>query len=306
MTNIFINSTLDINSKAILKKAISVDKIVEGYKRDFNIDVQKYFSSNENIFIYECQNTKFQFYYPFGIEGDSSFYEQLQKFDWYYMPWKWEHQKVKEILKGNEKVLEVGSGDFGFIEKMNQLDFDIVGLELNEEAILKAKQKNLNVIEETIQDHAHKMLEYYDVVCSFQVLEHIADVRSFLESQMLCLKKGGKLIVGVPNNKSFIRFCNGGLLNKPPHHMGLWDEVSLKKLAGIFNIKLERIYFEPLQDYHVQWYLNTIYDHKIARNRILRGVFKIFKLKPILLKIIKINQKNIQGHTMIAVFSKTQ
>lgn len=43
----------------------------------------------------------------------------------------------------------------------------------------------------------------FDVVTFFQVLEHIADVHSFLTSALLTLKTGGKVILAVPNNEPY-------------------------------------------------------------------------------------------------------
>ena len=37
------------------------------------------------------------------------FYQKSQKINWYYMPWKWEHQAVLVILSGDEKILEAST-----------------------------------------------------------------------------------------------------------------------------------------------------------------------------------------------------
>lgn len=299
-----INSPLTIHSKAHLLKTINVDDLISHYQKKFKIDVSNYFQDLNNIGIYQCDKTSYRFYYPFNIDGDSSFYEKLQSFEWYYMPWKWEHEKVKSLFKGHERILEVGSGDFGFVDKLQHNDFHIFGLELNVDSILKAKQLNLNVIDETIEKHAQRHPNSYDVVCSFQVLEHIHDVRSFIRAQIDCLKEDGKLIVAVPNNDSFIKSSDGGLLNKPPHHMGLWNSTALKGLADCFNLKIENIYYEPLQDYHVNWYIDSVIKSKVKPYKNFNKIFKKLKLKRLLAYYVRLNQKNINGHTMLAIYKK--
>ncbi len=300
-----IKSPLVVSGDAILKEIIDTDKVIKMYQSQFNIDVNKYFGKIKKFGIYECANTKYRFYYPFNIDGDGEFYEKLQKFEWYYMPWKWENEITLKSVEKGDKILEVGSGGLGFLEKMQQKSFDITGLELNEQSVIKAKEKDLKVLNETIQEHSKNNTNKYDVVCSFQVLEHISDVHSFLKTQIDCLKKGGKLIISVPNNDSFIKLTDGGgLLNKPPHHMGLWDEKSLKKITKIFNLKVENIDFEPLQKYHFDWYINSIIKEKIYKNRFYRKVFNKFKLKNILIKIVKRFQYKIHGHSIMVTYTK--
>jgi len=301
-----LDSPLALHSTAQLVQNIDVKELIFHYQKKFKIDVSKYFHGFDEIGIYECNTTNYKFYYPFNIDGDSAFYRKLQDFEWYYMPWKWEHEKVKGLLKGHEHILEVGSGDFGFVERMQNEGFAISGLELNEDSVIKAKQRNLNGIEESIQNHAKTYSNTYDIVCAFQVLEHIWDVRSFIEAKIDCLKKEGKLVVAVPNNDSFIRYSDGGLLNKPPHHMGLWNATSLTKLVECFNLELEKIYYEPLQDYHLNWYVDSLIASKFKPHGNLYRLLKKLKLKRWIYHYAKMNQKNIKGHSMLAVYKKVR
>lgn len=300
-----IESPLAVDSTARLVKTIDVNELIFNYNSKFNIDVSNYFIGKSEIGLYECSKTSYRFYHPFDIDGDSTFYKKLQDFDWYYMPWKWEHEKVKSLLKGNEHVLEVGSGNFGFVERMHNDGFSISGLELNEDCVFDARRRNLNAMENSIQDHARLHSNTYDIVCSFQVLEHISDVRSFLEAEIDCLKIGCKLIVAVPNNDSFIKITDGGLLNMPPHHMGLWDVRSLTKLTECFKLELDAIYYEPLQDYHIDWYVDSIIKVKFRTSETLYKIFKKLKLKRWLFRYAKLNQKNIKGHSMLVIYTKT-
>jgi SAM-dependent methyltransferase len=300
----FIDSTLTKNSKARLIETIPVNQLIKGYKKELKIDVSRFFKDIPEIGIYECEKTKYRFYYPFNIEGDSSFYQELQQYDWYYMPWKWEHETIKNILSINEKILEVGSGGLGFVERMQQSGFNITGLELNRDSIVKGEKLNLNVLNETIQEHSTKHFEEYNVVCSFQVLEHISDVESFLKAQIDCLKKGGKLIISVPNNSSFIKLTSGLYLNKPPHHMGLWDKKSLISLTKLFDLKIEKVMFEPLAKYHLDWYISLTTQNKIYKVKLFKVAFKKLKIKNIYTSLIKKFRTKIKGHSMLVVYNK--
>ena len=220
------------------------------------------------------------------------------------MPWKWEHDVTKKLLSGCEKVLEVGSGGLGFVENLYKSGFDITGLELNSQSIIKAHEKGLNVLNETVQDHAKKCFGKYDLVCSYQVLEHITEANSFIKAQVDCLKKGGKLIISVPNNDSFIKLTKGGLLNFPPHHMGLWNKKSLMSLVNLFDLKVDKILYEPLQEYHLDWFVNSTINGKIYKNRIMRIIFEKLKLRKIYSDLIKKIKTKIHGHTIMVIYTK--
>ncbi len=304
MLNKKIQSPLDVSGDALLKEIIDTDKVIKMYQSQFNIDVNKYFKKIKEFGIYECIKTKYRFFYPFNIDGDGKFYEQLQNFDWYYMPWKWENEIALKILKEDDKILEVGSGGLGFLEKLYKLGYNITGLELNEDSVLKGKQKDLKVLNETIQQHSLSNLGIYDVVCSYQVLEHISEVHSFIKAQVDCLKIGGKLIISVPNNDSFIKLNEGGLLNKPPHHMGLWNKNSLLNISSIFGLKVDKILYEPLQDYHINWFINSTIEERIFKNRYSRYLFKKLRLKNIYTKMVKNFKTKIHGHSIMVVYIK--
>jgi 2-polyprenyl-3-methyl-5-hydroxy-6-metoxy-1,4-benzoquinol methylase len=242
-----------------------VGEIVNAYQKALKIDVSAYFEGLGEIEICECPETKFRFYSPAHLAGDSAFYEQLQAFTWYYMPWKWEHQTVKDAIRKNEKVLEIGCGVGSFIKKCQEDGIDALGLELNQNAVREAVRNNVNVVGKDIADIAGETPNSYDVVCSFQVMEHIPDVSKVIQASVDSLKPGGRLFISVPNNDSFLGLDDFNELNLPPHHMGLWNRESLSNLARVFSIGVANLYFEPLQDYHVNYFNRICSDH-IERN----------------------------------------
>lgn len=293
-----------MKSSAIILKKLHAKEIIIRYKETLNIDVERFFKGIEFVNLVEDTVTKHRFFEPRSIAGDSSFYEDLDKFEWYYMPWKWEHQIVLDQLKKSDKILEVGSGGLGFIEKLNSLNYNITGLELNKNSIKIAEAKQLNVCLNTVEQFSHSHQNTFDMVCSFQVLEHISDVIPFLKAQVECLKSDGKLIICVPNNDSFIRYTDGGVLNLPPHHMSRWNPLSLKKIENFLPIKFEKFHYEPLQDYHKQWYIKSISDHYLSKYKLLRGLNKLFSLNSLLRIYVNFNCNNIKGHSIMATFIK--
>jgi len=142
-----IDSPLVMTSKAYLLEEIPANEIKGRYSKQFKINVDL---GLQKIAKYRCQKSGYEFFFPYNLAGDSSFYEQLQRFDWYYMPWKWEHEQTLQLLKPDAKILEVGSGASGFVRALSEKGFDITGLELNKDAVRIAQMENLEVYVQAI------------------------------------------------------------------------------------------------------------------------------------------------------------
>jgi len=302
-----ILSPLNGSSNIILEKEIPSAYLVDLYKKQLDIDVGKYFNGIKTLKLYKCLETGYRFYYPFNTDGDSAFYESLQKHSWYYMDWKWEHDITSKYIRSADSVLEVGCARGGFLAGIESLCAKSVGLELNVSAAETAVEKGLEVFRQTIKEHALLHPERYDMVCSFQVAEHISSISEYLQASLDTLKTGGLLVLSVPNNDSLIFLTNPDIsLNMPPHHMGLWDVNSLIKLQEIFRMRLEVIKFEPLQEYHLGYALNV-------SDRVIKGLAdKYGFMSPLIMKAIrrfsvpsvKSLLNYLSGHTLLAVFRK--
>lgn len=286
-------------NKVIFEQTILVSEIIKKYSQYFNINVSQYFGANQNISIYRCLDTGYRFFYPFDISGDGKFYEHFQQYDWYYMPWKWEHIQAAKFITSGMNVLEVGCGKGDFLKRIQQEKrSECRGLELNEHAANNARLKGIQVMTESIQLHAEKTPSAYDIVCSFQVLEHIFDVKSFITANVKATKRNGLIVFSVPNNNSFLK-DDFNILNLPPHHLGLWNEQSLKGLENYFEISFERILIEPLQEYHQQYFKDTITKKLNKKFRVPIRILKIFEKF-----YTYVTSKNYQAFTILAVFRK--
>lgn len=299
-----IVSPITRSENIVFQNKIDCLFIINKYKEIYNIDVSKYFQGLKQIEVYQCLDTDYRFFYPFNLEGDSDFYSALQEDPYYYLAWKWEYQIVFDRIKSGGRVLEVGCGKGSFLAKLQTHNIMCHGLELNKRALKECKKRGLIVSDQTVSEQAKLFREKYDIVCSFQVLEHVAKAKEFIEDSLALIKPGGKFFISVPNNNSFLGLDPTNILNLPPHHMGLWGEHSLANLERYFNMKLIKIYKEPLQRYHIRYYYRVVVESKI--NSIFKKWAKVINkilLLPTCFMLLLLSFK-IKGFTVIAEYKK--
>ena len=304
-----MKSPITRSSDVRLVKEVSTCDIIQCYKSWPRIETDIYFKDISSLQLYQCIKTDYLFYYPY-IVGDNLFYQALQDLGWYYQEDRWEYFKALSFINCDESVLEVGCGQGFFLKKLqSRQNNQVVGIDLNSKGISLAKEEGLIAYEETLEQHFLRTQKQYDVVCAFQVLEHIPEVKQFLDAMLTVLKPGGKLILAVPNNDSFIKHIDLWA-NLPPHHVGLWNKKSISSLQRYFPIKLKSLCFEPL---HCEWFYQTHLNRLIkfidqfSQNKInfkIKQVVKSSFLKRITLLFLQLLQSHLHGHTLLAVFKE--
>jgi 2-polyprenyl-3-methyl-5-hydroxy-6-metoxy-1,4-benzoquinol methylase len=289
--------TLKPNAEPI--EEFSSKVIVDLYQQSLKLDVRRYFDGVDKVLLCRCQDTLYRFYYP-SISGDESFYSDLQSTGSYYRDWNWENSVAAGYLSPNCALLEVGCGTGSFLERVKSRCASVSAIEYNPGLIEIVKNKGILICNESIQEHAKSHEGKYDVICAFQVLEHVPEVNSFIKGTLSCLKKGGNLIFSVPNSNPYLfRHDKYHVLNLPPHHVGLWDKTALANLSNVFDMEVEAVRVEPL--YAMKHQLSIIGHHR--QNEAL---IKTAELIPIFVE--KIMKRTVgrffQGRNLVGVFTK--
>jgi 2-polyprenyl-3-methyl-5-hydroxy-6-metoxy-1,4-benzoquinol methylase len=246
------------------------------------------------------------------MDGDGNFYATLQQRlgDGYYHDWKFENQLALDTINATDRVLDIGCGIGKFLDRAKDKATEVTGLELNEKAVAVCREKGLNVLNEMIGDHALHKPAYYDVVCLFQVLEHIYDIKGFLEDTLKVLKPGGKLVIGVPNNEPYFqgydKYCT---LNLPPHHMGLWNRKVFENTAPLFDLIIQQVAYDVKGSTLTYAYLKAKYLAKIkspAGQHTMTQKIKMLLWAAVTVPsaIIKKITKGINGSHIAVVFEK--
>lgn len=238
--------------------------LLKGYSRaSLEVDVSNQIPNDvELIELLACNDCGLRWYSP-PVAGTADFYEALQKHNWYYQSEKPEYSYAASQILPESKVLEVGCGRGAFFSYLNNIA-SYRGIEFNQEAVSAANVAGLDVARCSIEDEALIHHEYYDVVSHFQVLEHVPECLLFMEACVEALKPGGKMIVTVPAEDSFLAISQDSWLNMPPHHVTRWTDKSLIHLFERLGLKDFKIWHEPVAEFHLEWYRQTMRKYALA------------------------------------------
>ncbi len=119
----------------------------------------------------------------------------------------------------NTKILEIGCNDGSFITSLIERGYEnILGIEPTLDSYLIAKNKGYNVVNNFFNkefiEKDPQYENYYDIVISRQVLEHIDNLNEFLKSIRIVLKDNGGLVIEVPDHS----------MNLETLDYSLWEE----------------------------------------------------------------------------------
>jgi len=109
------------------------------------------------------------------------------------------------LLKPGDKILEIGCGIGSIVFALSEKGYDITGIDISSEAIVYGLKKYGNI---RLQVQAAESLPYenesFDVVLSFDLLEHIARVDKHIREVFRVLRTGGYYLFQTPNKYSNI------------------------------------------------------------------------------------------------------
>ena len=282
-----------------------VKQLKDDWQNLLDIDISDEMWGVNEILLYRCQTSQLDFFMPLSTAGTRQLYADLRKFDWYYMPDKWEFEQAIKDLAACKNILEIGCGPGLFIEKaLRHLPDSLLrGIELSEWAVERARANNLPVeligLEKLIAAG-----NLFDAVCSFQVLEHDSQPYDLISAMVKILRPGGKLILSVPNQKSFLQY-QYNLLDMPPHHMTRWCSNTFKYLEKLFPLKLIRINYEPLTKYHIDGFITAYARHWQMKLPSIQFLFSEKKLDRVVNSLRK-NGLNrfLRGQGLYGLFEK--
>ncbi len=102
-------------------------------------------------------------------------------------------------------LLEVGAGFGSFCAELitRNIFRKVVAIELNHDYANSCREKGIEIIEMPIELIDHDKTGYFDVIVSFETIEHLFSAKDFIMQCSKMLKPDGFLILTCPNGKGF-------------------------------------------------------------------------------------------------------
>lgn len=194
-----------------------------------------------------------------AVLGDGTFYEALSnKVAHYYPDRKTEYTEAVKLVSPSSRVLEIGCGEgfFGLLLNSNNW----FGVDINQDALKKASVKGLNCMQWDLENDSIQDLPEteYDIVCSFQTIEHMSNPSRLFSVASNLIGKNGTLIIGAPSHDSILGMEPLSPLNLPPHHQTWWTDKALRLFPLKFGFSCVDIIHCDVDSFHRRWLITTL------------------------------------------------
>ena len=193
--------------------------------------------------IRKCRDCGFGFSDPY-IAGDEKFYTMAYDHKpGDYPAHKWEYKVAKDALKtcieahgrSAARLIEIGAGDGAFLRQIvpELIAPDrVLCTEYGEYAATQIRNLGIRVALGDIRAIDMHNEKPFDIVCMFQVLEHMDRLTELFSTLRTLTSPKADLFIAVPNSKrTEFSEHNGALLDMPPNHIGRWTQSSFGALG---------------------------------------------------------------------------
>jgi ubiquinone/menaquinone biosynthesis C-methylase UbiE len=110
-----------------------------------------------------------------------------------------------DLLKPHDRILEIGCGIGTVVHELSKKGHDIIGIDISSEAIEYGRKKYGDI---SLEVQAAETLPYenesFEVVLSFDLFEHIAEIDKHISEVKRVLRPGGYYLFQTPNRYSNI------------------------------------------------------------------------------------------------------
>ena len=197
---------------------------------------------------FACSACELEFWEPREMP-DAGWYEQMYRGrDQQLLPLEPGHKYflADPHAPGSGALLDIGCGTGNFLAASHHAGYRVTGLELDRNAASFAEQllDVDTVLPLTITGFVERHPEAkFDVVTFFEVLEHQAAPREFLDRVRACLRSGGLIALSVPNR---YRWLTGpDVLDYPPNHFLRWSAAALTKFLSAQGFEILSLREQP-------------------------------------------------------------
>ncbi len=142
----------------------------------------------------------------------------------------------------SKTLLDVGCGTGDFFQAAQQNNWQVTGIEPNEQARSIANKKNKDSVFD-VDKFLKLEPKSFDVITLWHVLEHLPNLEDDIAIFKKLLKPSGTLIIAVPNYKSYDAqyYKEFWAAYDVPRHLWHFNKASMSKLVNKVSLELVKI-----------------------------------------------------------------
>ena len=165
---------------------------------------------------------------------------------------------INSFSQTSKTILDVGAGTGEFLKVCQDNSWEVFGTEPDLDARKIAKNKGINLQENLSKINSQK----FDIITLWHVLEHVENLQEYIKSLKELLKVDGKIIIAVPNYKSFdaTSYNEFWAAFDVPRHLWHFSQISISKLFNKENMFVEKTLPMKFDSFYVSL-LSEKYKH---------------------------------------------
>ncbi len=240
------------------------------------LKLKDYFLTQEDFEILECNDCKLLFTTPCPAPDKIGDYYKSEDYLSHNDEKKSLFARIYNIVKktniknkfniavGNKqsavRILDIGCGVGDFLNYAKEKGCKITGIEPNDDA-RKIAEKKLNTKVFSPAELENLPDNSFDVITMWHVLEHVADLKTEIHHLQRLLKNDGRLILALPNYKSFDAeyYKDKWAAYDVPRHLNHFSRTSIEnifketkfQLTDIKPLKWDSFYISMLSEQYL-------------------------------------------------------
>jgi 2-polyprenyl-3-methyl-5-hydroxy-6-metoxy-1,4-benzoquinol methylase len=156
-----------------------------------------------------------------------------------------------EPFRQNNRLLDVGCGMGTLLQAAERADWTAEGVEVSRTSVEQVRKAGLKVFHGTLEE-AQFPDDYFDVVASIEVIEHVLEPRPLVEEIVRILRPGGLFWGSTPHGRGISARAVGTDWSAvcPPDHLQLFSAHGIKNMfrqAGFSEVRIDTHGVNPFE-----------------------------------------------------------
>jgi len=134
-------------------------------------------------------------------------------------------------------ILDIGCGQGDFLVEAKKRNWKVYGTEYSDAAVKLCKERDISMHQGELNQESFNGIDF-DVITSFEVIEHINNPNEFMSEANYKLRKDGLFYCTTPNFNSILRSFEKSKFKMIcyPEHISFYTKKSIKHLGKNYNL----------------------------------------------------------------------